>query len=1311
MLAILVASCAVLAAGLVAAGWWAENRLLGRDIPLGEDGAVLRVHGADFEWWALNLSADSVWYRSPALDARAGATAFRVDFIGGVLAMRPAVRLDVDSVWLRLRAGTTDPEREPVALDSIAFPAFSVPVAVRADVQGVRVEDDSGVVVQARDIALRVPGGRTLGVRAGGVQTRWTGDRNIGGGARLDWSAADSVDLDARFGAGRDTLRLQARHAQAPLWRGRDSLSLDVNDPGPWLAGLGIDTTTLPAIRSVRLRGRTEWSPGGSFALRLEARTDAWEASPDFSLGPQRVTLQAAWNGGPGGNGTLALASSGAAPVREDIRLDATVRLLPDADTAAPLHERAALTVSGHARNLLVNVRDTLRSADLVIREASWDGAALALDVVTGDSSRVRARGTLAGPASRHRARFEADIAPEERFVRIFTGDAVSFTGLSARGAYDGTTVTAEVDVRGLRAYDFALDSLHTVHAYVLPAGGRGGEYRLYPSRLHDGRATWTLSARVRPPVRAGEGVAVEATLANPRHGRLAYALEPDGSMEAVATGFAATALPYAPLDALPVRDGVLDGRFAWNPARNSGAADLRARVTYTGANGTGKGQAEEIRARVDASWDAQRMNLRRAAVHYRGSELGIAARARLDGRPFHALHEVPPTGYEFLRIESNRFDLADILKAVLPEHPLDRGVVRGALEYSADSGFAGTLTLEDPALREPPAGLALGNVELRGRGDTLEVRASSTSGEVPVLNLSARALLSGMTRDRQHVRLDVVSDSLLTLRAEAALQEFASPRGTLALKGDVRLSGQDSAAALRNVDARLEFSAPAQGGLAAATLSTQTFTGEIELPNQPRQRFSLDPQFVSGVFSVPTLVVENDQGQRLAGRVEVAPETGTLRAHAEGPRFALQWMDAWRADVRDLRLDVDAGAGGLRVATSFASGSFSYADLPLRVEGRLSNVRVNYIRPARANAARSNLPADTLRASAVLQGSEVRYRLRNFGDIQRLVGRSERRRPTVGAPLLLDVKVRTTGSDNRINSDILRLAWVGDLAVRGIHPYTLLEGRVNTLEGDFGLEREAYAINRLDLKWLNAPPEEGEVHMEARKQLARSCQARNDDETCTVIARLDGLLRTMQFSYDSDCGGAFGAGANVAAILYSVQRGCYDASITTGDGRGYGERAFTLLEPTISRSLTQLMGPVWGAWIETAEVSGLGSLSPDAAASDTLGEALSLALTSREYRRFRIKVRSGYHLNSQDLSSQTESMLALEWRIPLPDALRDSTWRLRLDNNLRAAASVETRPVRRGSLEKDEVERKIGLFYNYAWWGDWWGRKEENAE
>jgi hypothetical protein len=196
-----------------------------------------------------------------------------------------------------------------------------------------------------------------------------------------------------------------------------------------------------------------------------------------------------------------------------------------------------------------------------------------------------------------------------------------------------------------------------------------------------------------------------------------------------------------------------------------------------------------------------------------------------------------------------------------------------------------------------------------------------------------------------------------------------------------------------------------------------------------------------------------------------------------------------------------------------------------------------------------------------------------------------------------------------------------------------------------------------------------------------------------------------MQFSYDSDCGGAYGSGASVAGILYSVQRGCYDASLATGaEGPGYGSRALTLIESPLSGQLSRLFGRYSGAWIEQAEVTGLGSLAGDEnTGPDSLGQALSLGLTSREYLRFRLKIRSGYHTASQDLSNPWEHMLALEWRTPADALATSPDWKRRLRDNLRLVGSLETKPTLRNNVEEDEVEKKIGLNYTYGFWGGWW--------
>jgi hypothetical protein len=89
------------------------------------------------------------------------------------------------------------------------------------------------------------------------------------------------------------------------------------------------------------------------------------------------------------------------------------------------------------------------------------------------------------------------------------------------------------------------------------------------------------------------------------------------------------------------------------------------------------------------------------------------------------------------------------------------------------------------------------------------------------------------------------------------------------------------------------------------------------------------------------------------------------------------------------------------------------------------------------------------------------------------------------------------------------------------------------------------------------------------------------------------------------------------------------------------------------------------------------------------------------------LKIRSGYHTTSQDLSNPWEHMLALEWRPPMRLVIRDSLWLQRFDDHLRAVASIRTLPVRAGSIEEDEVEKKVGLNYSYPFWGEWWAKKK----
>ncbi len=1319
----------LLVCALTVAGWWVERFYLKDEIRFGEgdEAMTLHAHGVDFEWWRLNMRADSVRVRSSAMDLHAGATQVGIDWRDGILSLRPSARLNTDSVWLRLNGGdTTTPE--PSDPDSLAFPDIFLPLAAGVHVGAFVLEDSAGMMLDARGISVRSRGGQSVRARVDSMRTRWSGTLAPGAVARLAWNDPDTLHLTATVRNGRDSVFLKGRHAKQPMWRGRDTLAVFIADAAPYYEAFGVGgavprpipapASETPGRGGVTVTASATLGDTVTAALHARTRLSSWEVNPAFTLSPQTVELAASW---VRDRGTVVLSSAGQAG--EDVRLSLTARLTDPPtfpDSTRPFPEQIAASLQGHARNLRVLVRDTLRRADAVIERAAWDGRMLDVALVTGDSSRVEAR---ARSGADTRGTFALTVRPDERWVKVFVGDQVEFQGVQAQGVYTAAaaagsrsglqgTLTATLAAQGVQAYGVALDSLRTHHEYSLTTG----RYVLKPSRLHappgphDRKPTvWMLSGALTPPRSPRAGLAVEARLAGERRGSLHYKLAPDGTMDVTAEDFEVTALPYAALDSLPLTNGVLNGVFRWNPTRKDGYTALQARLLYAQATGDRR-KPEPVEAVVAAGWDQRLLTLQQATVSYRGSDLTARGRLRMAGKQFYEVATVPAGDYEFAAVETGRFDLADILKTVMPEPPLDSGVARGGLFYSDTGGFSGSLALEQLGLKNGPEGLTIQTLRLQGRGDTLITVARTTSTTASWFNDSVYATLTGARGDRQHVRVDAVIGDSLRATAEGTLNRFASFKGTLRATGSLALP--EGAGSLRAVNADLAFDFPSFVTIMEnGTVTTQTFTASYEIPGQPRQRLSLAPSLRNGTLRIAPLSIENDAGQSLSGEMDFSPSEGTLSARVQGDRFALRWTEDYAVDVSDLVINVEHGPGGSRARGSFSTGSFTYADLPLRAQGRLGAVRVDFTRPPLPpGAGRYDRLADTLRVSAVLQESELRYRLRNLGDIQRLLGGSAKRRPAVGTPLMLDVTVRTAGSANRINTDMARLNWVGDLSVRGVHPYTLFEGRVSAQSGDFGLEDEAYAIRRLDVKWLNSPVEEGEIHMEARKELASSCTQTGTTDSCTVITRLDGSLSDLQFSYDSDCGGAYGAGANVAAILYSVQRGCYDGSIAGGETRSYGERALTLLEPTLSRGLTQIMGPFWGSFVETAEVTGLASLSRDAPA-DSLGEALSLALTSREYRRFRIKVRSGYHLNSQDLSSPMENMLALEWRIPIPKAVRDSLWRQRLENNLRAAASVETRPVRRGSFETDEVENKIGLFYNYVYWGEWWARKDENEE
>jgi hypothetical protein len=406
-------------------------------------------------------------------------------------------------------------------------------------------------------------------------------------------------------------------------------------------------------------------------------------------------------------------------------------------------------------------------------------------------------------------------------------------------------------------------------------------------------------------------------------------------------------------------------------------------------------------------------------------------------------------------------------------------------------------------------------------------------------------------------------------------------------------------------------------------------------------------------------------------------------------------------------------------------SGAFEHSEGAIRAVGEFSRVQASYRSPlgkarslrSRAAGISSQLAPAKLKVRAVMDTSHVKIRLQNFANWKTLFRRGpERRQARAGRPLEVDLRLETAGRGNRIESNVLRFSYVGDIAFKGLLPYALMEGRINGTGGELGTKRISYGIRQLEVKWLNTPVEEGAITVEGVRRVARSCEP-GEADSCEVITRLVGDLGNPQFTYDSDCKGgakgAFGSGVEPMALLYSVRRGCYTNDLSGGkSGLTAQEQALALLEPYASEYLTRYAGKLTGNWIKSADVTGLGAL---AQAGDTgsasARQTLAVEVVSKEFWRVQLRLKAGYQPQDQQEADPWAYQAGVEWRPPLFRLVDDPKWRKRIKNNVVVEAKVARDPARPTEVADNTLQKRLGLNYNYDWWGYWWSKDGKGSK
>jgi hypothetical protein len=1280
-------------------GRYAAQKYLARDIKVGEGGLVRLLH-PEFRW-SLDLSADSILYTSPGLNATAGRTVVSANLFKSLLKFSPSVTLEVDTMALLIKPVVDTVAKKPKSDSAVVFPELKLPAAVVVKAGRLALFDTAGLVVQGDGVLLETPSKQAVKLDIRDVETRYLANMRQSLGVYLDWEDTGVVAADLKWRQAKDTLSLLARLSKADLRRGEASLKVAMVSSTPYRKALGL-APDLP--RAENLNGDFKVALRNTLELKgaLNATLDGFSDSAAYALGAQKASIHIDFKDT---SGTWAVRSTGS--LGEDVDLKGRLFLTETDSLGSPayLAQVAGVTAQGHVKGIKVLAGEKLVRATVAVTDFQASAQGVRAHVTTGDRSflkadlrrEARAVDTTALVPPWQGA-FSAEIKPGERWVNAFTDTNVSFKKFTVNGRMGEGTVSAVMEAMGLKAYGLLADSLRLRHRVA----GQG--YVLEPSHLYYRKVDWVLSGKADL---AGAQRPLSFRMANGAHGSVAFSMPRAKVMEAKIDKLALEQLPYKGLDTLRANKPRLTADFAWNQSARSGHADVNVQGAY---------KNEKLVGEAHAVWTKALLEISKTRAGLAGSELKASAKLRLKGKQFYELGKLEREDYESVSLSSTGFDLSKAMRVAMPEPPLKSGVAVGNFGYTGGEGFKGTLRIQNLHMNEEEEKVGVKELALFGKGDSLILKVVTVSAAEPLFNDSITLAVSGILGRLQGLNLNAKMGPKIGVKFNATLTDFKDLKGKLAVSGDAVLPAESGE--LKGLKIRADIHLPFKDGIKGLRVEADTLRGDYVVAGLDTQAFSAPVKMQGGTVAIPAFSLKARSGAELKGKFLFNPAAKSFSGSLAGASFAAKIGEGDKVKLSDVNMEVTADSLTMVLKAAIRSGSAEHVKPPMRVAGDFSKVAVYYRapmgKPDGVDGTRDKrLPF--LRVSATLDSSELRYRLRSMETLQNLFKKTpERRAAKRSTPMQVQIDLETAGTGNSIETDILRMNYVGNFSMAGTMPYALVQGRVSSQKGELGAKKQSYAIKRMDLKWLNTPLAEGKVNLEAQKRLARDCEAGTLD-SCNITTHLTGELADLKFTYDSDCQSAYGAGVEVAALIYSVRRGCYSSAFSAGgSGLSRQEQALGLLEPVASQYLSDAVGKLSGHWIASTQVSGLGALASDKKKSgagvdsgSTAQEAIALEILSKEFWRTRVRLKSAYAPENAEADNPWNYRAALEWRPPVPPFIESEKWRNRVRNNVNIEAAVYTNPDRTQEEEKGGgVLKRLGLNYIYGFWGTLWAKK-----
>lgn len=1325
LLGVLLSPVALLPTAFIVARVWL-NQHLQRDLSFAGFGLHLTnpILG-----WDLDFRSDSLEVSSPRFSLRSGKIATDWRIWNSIASLKPSLSVVADTIRMRVEpdpADSVERARKRKRGKIPSFPNVRIPVAIR--VSAIRVEmamgdkpvarldglsfysqGPKGFTLEATGIALPAKGDSGLVSLAGTYRAsaRWFG-KNLRYQFRVQ-------DPEGNF------LRLDGERRKGDLRVGKDSVDASLKAFTTYAPFLRTIRSEMPQVPGQRPKGIPDFR-NMTLQASLEMGKDhrsihlhaGFQSPAVWRIRPQQVDVTAKLED-----------SSGRVTIRSHGEADESAYLqgrfhLPNLDSGfARATREMTANLSGFTRNFRFRIGRRMLPGDAEIRRLRLlPGLVVEADVRTRDSSVFHGRAFRDGDSSARvplaasgaiaansvsagsnawKCAFTGTIDPGETWVHAWVDTNVSFRHARVSGEAGKRGLKVETWIRQPKAYGSAADSLYAVQT-VDKSG-----YVLTSSRVYAKDAVWPVTGQVkwgkRQPAEGGHRRKRKVSLAfrtkHPRYGSAEYSMAGPGKMEIKVENLDARKLPYVRFAKLMALRPIATGGFAWDIRERTGWVDAASELEYKGRN---------LRVAAKADWDARRFSAKGLDISFSDSRLRLSGDARLSGRHFFQLGKLHVKDIQGLALEADRFDAAGLSDFLGKRYPVDRGILKGKLAYTDTTGFLGTYEMHDLELHPAKKFLAIPYLALIGEGETLRLSMRTVSPTHPWLNDSVTLRVNDILGRNPAIGFKAVSADGLVISFQGSARELRELDGNFSLNGRVVLPGQ----AGEIKDARMggHILAPLNKSLLRElVLDSGSFAGRYAVPGLDTQNVTGTISMRNGRLAVPDLRATDKAGIGMTGEA-LCDVSGSPRVSAKlrGGNLALQWPGIQKLVLKGADASLRIDSTGVWAQAMVGNAGFASSKPPVSMRGSLEGMNIEYFRPPAYKSAKGGSPSAAgaaiprLKVKAKLRDFTFRHKI-GFRELQRSIRtvKVDKRKKRV-KPIEVQLDIETAGSGNRVETDILRMVFAGDIHVRGVYPYTLLTGEFSALSGEIGQTSQSYDITGFDLKWQNATVEEGRLSVEGGKKLRSDCKP-DTKRTCNVYVRLAGRLDEMAFTYDTDCGGNTGATLEPSALINSVSRGCYsDEYVAGGGGGNYGEAVFALLEPTINEKLSSVGSTFSGGWIKRTAVTGIGT----AVSGDTAGsEPIAIGVESKEKWGMSIKAKAGYHPEKK-LPNPWENKVALEWRPPLEKASKSSEWKRRVRDRVTLEASAETRPEEKINKENRQVRKQVGLRYRYKFWNLW---------